>query len=462
MSEVLTQRENIGLTDEDQSWLAGFGVDPTWQDDPKARNHLNDLIELGSMRLDEPINQVNRSAIIDARTMFMHFVGVEQDTLDVFLHQNPTIIPLDTFTATQRTIFELGLDAVKIINTFPGTISLAPESVREKVANLSDLGLDAVKIINAFPSAIGLAPESVREKVVNLEALGLDAVKIINAFPSAIGLAKESVREKFANLSDLGLDAVKIINTFPGTIKFAPESVREKVANLSDLGLDAVKIINTLPQAFSYAPESVLKKFANLSNLGLNAIKIINTSPSAIGLAPESVREKFANLSDLGLDAVQIINTFPGTIKFAPESVREKVRFLNRSIDVLRWEHTAVELINFYPALLSFSTKKLAVLRRIAGTHINEASRSAEPKVVASALIVPLEKYILELSKAGDTDLYEQTAIIPSVEELAKTARRHNLNVANRREQALQAVMDGSGLGKIATMYLAYRKISSF
>ena len=270
MSEVLTQRENIGLTDEDQSWLAGFGVDPTWQDDPKARNHLNDLIELGSMRLDEPINHVNRSAIIDARTMFMHFVGVEQDTLDVFLHQNPTIIPLDTFTATQRTIFELGLDAVKIINTFPGTI------------------------------------------------------------------------------------------------------------------------------------------------------------------------------------------------KFAPESVREKVRFLNRSIDVLRWEHTAVELINFYPALLSFSTKKLAVLRRIAGTHINEASRSAEPKVVASALIVPLEKYILELSKAGDTDLYEQTAIIPSVEELAKTAKRHNLNAVNRREQALQAVMDGSDLGKIATMYLAYRKISSF
>ena len=97
MSEVLTQHENIGLTDEDQSWLAGFGVDPTWQDDPKARNHLNDLIELGSMRLDEPINQGNRSAIIDARTMFMHFVGVEQDTLDVFLGNLSTDEDLEAF-----------------------------------------------------------------------------------------------------------------------------------------------------------------------------------------------------------------------------------------------------------------------------------------------------------------------------------------------------------------------------
>ena len=295
MSETLTIPVKMELTDSDQRWLVSFGVDPSWQNDPNDRDQINNFIELGSRRLDEPNNQADRALIVDARLKFMDFIGIAQTTIDAFQDSHPTIIPIDTFIDTQRTFF--------------------------------DLDLDAVKVINVLPAAISYAPESVREKVANLEALGLDAVKVINALPAAIS--------------------------------------------------------------------------------------------------------------------------------YAPESVREKVRFLNRSIGVLKWEHTAVELINYYPALLGYNTERLAILRRIAAKHIKEASRSAEPKQVSSALILPLEKYILELSQDQDNigKLPEQTTL----QELEKRVRKHNLNQKERREQALAVAKLGSGLGKIATMYLSYR-----
>ena len=213
MSETLTIPVKMELTDSDQRWLVSFGVDPSWQNDPNDRDQINNFIELGSRRLDEPNNQADRALIVDARLKFMDFIGIAQTTIDAFQDSHPTIIPIDTFIDTQRTFFDLDLDAVKVINVLPAAISYAPESVREKVANLEALGLDAVKVINASPAAISYASESVREKVANLQALGLDAVKVINVLPAAIGYAPESVREKVANLEALGLDAVKVINT---------------------------------------------------------------------------------------------------------------------------------------------------------------------------------------------------------------------------------------------------------
>ena len=473
------------LTAEDQEWLSSYGVDPSWQDDQRLAEELTLLIATGSRRLDEPENQTieAHTQIMTAREKFFRFVGVSDETLSFFMVESnhPTIIPLDTFIGTQRmfaqydlnaskvinkfpsalgyapeTVKEkldnlttLGLNATKVINTKSSALGYAPETIKEKLDNLTTLGLDATKVINANPNVLGLAPETIKEKIDNLTTLGLDAAKVINTNPSVINLAPETIKEKIDNLTTLGLDATKIINKFPQTIGLAPETIKEKIDNLTTLGLNTTKVINTHPGALGLAPETVKEKLDNLTALGLDAAKVINTSPSAIGLAPESVKAKIDNLSTLGLDATKVINKFSGTLSLAPETVKNKMKFLSRSTKLLQWEHSAQELVETFPSILGINIQKLRILRRIASHHINEASRSADPGVISNALYVPLEKYIIILSEQAkeDSKPFEIKSFINS-------AYRLELDATQRKQKALSVAPH---LGRIGVMYANYQ-----
>ena len=255
-NEVLPEHNTIELTLDDQSWLSSFGVDPSWQDDPTLAVELNELIRLGSEHINESDSESQYQQIILAREKFFDFVGVDSETCKTFCRATPTIIPLDTFVGTQR-----------LMNT---------------------LGLDAVKIINTLPAAIGLAPES----------------------------------------------------------------------------------------------------------------------------------------------------------------VRAKVRFLERTVKFLQWEFTAKDIVEEYPAILSFSTKKLRILKRIATMHLTENARSITPRRLKSFLITPLEKYLLSIAAA------EQT---PQGDMLLDEARRIKLNARERKAEAKKLARTGE-LGRIGTMYLDYAK----
>ena len=409
------------LTAEDQEWLSSYGVDPSWQDDQRLVEELTLLIATGSRRLDEPENQTieAHTQIMTAREKFFRFVGVSDETLSFFMVESnhPTIIPLDTFIGTQRMFAQYDLNASKVINKFPSALGYAPETVKEKLDNLTTLGLNATKVINTKSSALGYAPETIKEKLDNLTTLGLDATKIINKFPQTIGLAPETIKEKIDNLTTLGLNTTKVINTHPGALGLAPETVKEKLDNLTALGLDAAKVINT--------------------------------SPSAIGLAPESVKAKIDNLSTLGLDATKVINKFSGTLSLAPETVKNKMKFLSRSTKLLQWEHSAQELVETFPSILGINIQKLRILRRIASHHINEASRSADPGVISNALYVPLEKYIIILSEQAkeDSKPFEIKSFINS-------AYRLELDATQRKQKALSVAPH---LGRIGVMYANYQ-----
>jgi len=246
----------------------------------------------------------------------------------------------------------------------------------------------------------------------------------------------------------IGLDAAKVINAFPAAIALTPESVRAKFDNLTELGLDAAKVFDSSLYAINYAPESVRAKFDNLTELGLDAAKVINSFPATINYAPESVRAKFDNLTELGLDAAKVINSFPATIGLAPESARAKMKFLDRSARILQWEYSTSQLVEIFPAVLGFNKQKLRILRRIAAYYIDESSRRADPEQVRSSLIVPLEKYILELSNQGNERDPQALA------DLSKAARKNRSSAPERREQALAVA---PSLGRIGTEYLRYR-----
>jgi hypothetical protein len=319
IAEVISESIICELTAADLEWLAGFGVDSSWMDDPIAAVEVNELLKIGSYRLDESPDKDMRQSVIVAREKFFEFVGIDEVALNTFKNFNPTLIPLNTFINTQRVFYELDLDAAKVINAFPPAIAFAPESVRAKVYNLTELGIDAAKVINAFPQAMSYATESIITKVNNLTELGLDAAKVINAFPQAIG--------------------------------------------------------------------------------------------------------------------------------YAPESVRAKVRLLDRTVNILKWEYKAKELIETSPSILGFNRYKLRILGRLAAEHITEQGRKVEPNTVKYALITPLEKYILEVSESD-----EQVDFI----DLQRSARRTKISAPERKERVLSLAESGS-LGRIGTMYIKYR-----
>ena len=349
--ESQDNQDLLVLTPKDQDWLDSYGVDSAWQSDTALRQSLNELIELGSLRLYKSVNQDRWLDVVSARISFLNFVGIADDFIKEFQTNYPTITPLDTFISTQRVMHSLGLNAARVVNASQAAIGLAPESVREKMANLTALGLDAAQVVNAFPTAIGYAPESVRGKMANLTALGLDAARVVNALPAAIGYA------------------------------------------------------------------------------------------------PESVRGKMANLTALGLDAARVVNATPADISLAPESVREKMLFLRSSARLLRWQNPAEELVNAFPALLGYSTKKLAILRHIAARHVDSTERTSSPFMLRSKLITPLEKYIIAISRLEDDQVL-------SLSELSREARNIKLDSLERKELASEIA---PSMGRIGTMYLDYQ-----
>lgn len=143
-----------------------------------------------------------------------------------------------------------------------------------------------------------------------------------------------------------------------------------------------------------------VKSQRTMSKPRLDIAKIINTTPKMIGLAPESIRAKVDNLTELGLNFDMVTNTLPAALGFAQESILRKFKFIQKSAGLLHWKHSAIELIETHPAILSYNIEKLKVLRRIAADRIDTSERIVDPKVLKNALVTPLERHVIALSES--------------------------------------------------------------
>ena len=123
------------------------------------------------------------------------------------------------------------------------------------------------------------------------------------------------------------------------------------------------------------------------------------------------------------------------------------MQLLERGSKLLKWQYPAQALVETFPAILGFSTDKLKVLIQIAAEHLSTSARSVEPKYLRSALIEPLEKYIIVLSTESDSDEWEFS-------ELVRSAKKQKLSAEARKARALELAPQ---LGRIGTMYLRYR-----
>jgi hypothetical protein len=192
-----------------------------------------------------------------------------------------------------------------------------------------------------------------------------------------------------------------------------------------------------------------------MSALGLRSIEIINSKPRTLGGSIETINDRFSHLTSLGLNAAAVINAAPSTLELTAETIQNKVDFLKRTCRLLQWQYTAEGLIDAYPALLTFSVKKLQILRRIAAQHVDISDRQTSPKRIKSSLITPLEQYLLTLP---DNQNVPQT--IASWRKMAQMAQcQYRLPAAERKQQAASLAQTGQ-LGRVGVMYLNYRNLS--
>jgi hypothetical protein len=163
--EVESTEASAQLTEADQAWLANFGVDPSWQTEPKVRDELNQLMSLGSKHLS-PAGDEQWQEVVDARERFMKFAGMEEATIEKLRASRPTLIPPDTLVGAQRTHHTLGLDAKRMVKAAPLlTLNCTPDAINTRFDYLISLGLNATKVINGEPSALGFSSQAIADKL---------------------------------------------------------------------------------------------------------------------------------------------------------------------------------------------------------------------------------------------------------------------------------------------------------
>ncbi len=432
----------------DYEWLCDFTLPNVNITDQLSVAELNNLISIGSTRINVNHDISSRNQIVEAREKFLLYVGVPSSVVDSYKSTSITLCPLDTFIATQQILHDNNLDVSKINQKYTVILGCLPTQIQSKIEGLTTLGLDAAKIINTNPLAMSFSTEMVKSKLTNLSDLGLDSVRIFNCYPVLIGSSSQTVINKYNNIISLGLDATKIINKYPFLLYFSEQSVINKCNNFTNLGLDTTKVLTKYPYLLSLSPELIKNKVKFLSDAGLDYVKIINKSSAILGLATDNVSSKINNLNSLGFDAVKIINSNPSVLSFNIDTVNSKLLLLNRTAKLLKWDYSAIDLINAYPIILGFSANKLKILRRIASTYIDYDQNYLEPKVIASALIRPLEQYLLAVNGLDDSKL--------SLNSLIKEVSKYKNYDSDERKIYANDLANTGKLGRIGTMYLNY------
>lgn len=188
------------LSQKEDTWMTDFGFDLSELSNIDTANKLNSLIEKGSYRLGVRGQDISLPEVVGARQEFLHWVGVDSETVNKFRTYSKTLTPLDKFVDSMRVMHGLGLNGHYIIKSSPLAMNHSAESIRESVANFKSIGLDPVKIIMHQPSTMYYAPESVQAKKQLIERYARsllwsgDVKELIESCPSILGFNSNKIK----------------------------------------------------------------------------------------------------------------------------------------------------------------------------------------------------------------------------------------------------------------------------
>lgn len=220
---------DVRLIDEDQAWLATFGVEADWLTDETLRDELDELVRVGSMRVNAKDSGVSQDDIVQARFKFLEYAGIDESVIERVLPNNPNLVPLSTIIRAQRTYHEYGLDAQHLLNKQPRILVYSEQAIRGTVSLLKELGLHPVHTIERSPGVIGAASESLRGTIELLQEAGFDAQKVISLYPTVLSVSQESLSLKINYLYGHGIDAQTVFEKYPSGFGLSIKNIEAKI-----------------------------------------------------------------------------------------------------------------------------------------------------------------------------------------------------------------------------------------
>ena len=411
-----------------------------------------DLIQL----LDLDLDKIKRETpnLPKPERLIGHFQLFDDLGLDYrqIINRYPRIVSLnpDNIIAKADHLETMGLDPARVIGRDPSILGFSKANISETAGYLEQFGLKSLKIISQMPRIVGWSQATTADKLRQIESWAADPIKVLNRNPQIFGISNRSIRASFSCLESLNLEPPKIIEHNPQIIGLSTALIEAKVELLKNLGIDPVKAINQSPIILSLSQANITAKFDRLKESGLDPVRVIERNSSVLSLSQANIDAKINCLTGLGLDPVKVINRVPKVLSLSARNITGKVLMVRKAVKLFDCDYPAENLIEAQPILLSFSRKRLRVLRELLARYVAAESRTDLPHT--STFILTLESYIIALEDCQKTPV--------SLNDLVNRAKNinHLYDAGARKQRAISIVTaaDKRLDERICRLYLDY------
>jgi hypothetical protein len=397
------------LDEQDLAWIRGYI--PGSSAAETAFSQLDELGRVGSIHQRLIKDPSARDAALEARGAFLKTLGIAQETIDIARNRNGQrafLIPTSSFVDAQRALHAQGMDMRQLTRAY----RLNPSLLAYSATNWSK----------------------------RYEHLGQHLAQMDSNDVSAQSLMRS------------------ILSRAPRALHESATTLAGRLTHLTSLGI-ALKTVQKQPILVTLNRNMLAAKMEYLATTSSDAATVLNRAPTVSGLSIDTISSRVANLSRLGLNPTAVIDRFPKVLTSTEQTIAYKAAYIMRVAAFLGWDADPHELINAYPSILSAANPRLRLLARVFATSVHSSRQQAPIKTIGSALITPIDSYIIALGDAR----YDHENLATDSITLAKVAtnrlaRDKQQQPANRKQHAQEALprLYAGNAGKIALMYEQY------
>lgn len=386
-----------------------------------------------------------RSKEIGRRKGVFLSLGFTPEWIDSFMKKEPTLLKDETVIGKINGFKERGFtDPVKLMLTFPNTITISFENVDSKLLALKERGFsNPVKLVSSSPVIFSYSFENIDSRLKGLQESGFtDPIRLISKCPAILHLSTENIMSKLQELRKRGFtDPIKLITTFPDILSLASGNIDNKLKGLEERGFtDPVKLISSSPDIFGYGFENIDNKLQGLKERGFsNPIKLVSSSPVIFSYGFENIDNKIKGLQERGFtDPVKLISTTPAIFNLSFKNIDRRLSFLNKVIELYNLPFTSTNLMEQVFYLWGTKFEKIVTVTRVGKEYADTQYRAGKTPLpdLNINLIASLIRNNIDTTVAAYT-IGEKEGIIAeeSLSEFSKRTKRLNGEDLSRDEK---------------------------
>jgi len=175
-----------------------------------------------------------------------------------------------------------GVDIEKLRRRNSSALQYPPARIMKTIAALKVIGVHPAKALDRWPILWSVDPSCWGERLDVLRDLDLDVAKIVTASPSVLSHPSETLRLKMAALSQMGLHAAKVVKNCPSVFSLHDERIRRTIVFLDGVGLDGLFIINRVPAVLHFNVDTKLRPVVHFVTITMGRrVTALNTAPAS-------------------------------------------------------------------------------------------------------------------------------------------------------------------------------------